>query len=54
MASKQRLKELAYADLLKECAMFEKLNGEVTTRKATPEELEKYRRLAESNKNKTS
>lgn len=45
MASKQRLKELAYADLLKECAMFEKLNGEVTTRKATPEELEKYRKM---------
>lgn len=47
MATRQRLCELAHADLERECAMFEKLSGDVVNRKASPKELNKYRAIAE-------
>lgn len=42
MATAQRLRELMYANIKKECKMFEELSGNVTTRIATEEELKKY------------
>lgn len=50
MATKQRLRELARADMNKECAMFEKLSGDVVKRTASPKELNKYRKMAEEAK----
>lgn len=47
MATKQRLRELAYADINRECAMFERLSGDVVKRTASPEELNKYRKMSE-------
>lgn len=47
MATRQRLRELAHADLERECAMFEKRSGDVVTRTASPEELSKYRAIVE-------
>lgn len=47
MATRQRLRELAYADMNKECAMYNKLCGNVVKRMASPKELDKYRAIAE-------
>ena len=48
MATKQRLRELAYADMNRECAMYDKLCGNVIKRIASPKELGKYRTIAET------
>lgn len=45
LATKERLKRLAYADLLRECSMFEILSSPVKIRQATQDELNKYRNL---------
>lgn len=50
MATKQRLRELAHADLERECAMYKRLCGDVVIRTASPEELGKYRKIAEDAK----
>lgn len=47
MATRQRLRELAHADLERECAMFERQSGDVVVRIASLEELRKYRAMAE-------
>lgn len=50
MATRQRLRELAHADLERECAMFKRLNGDVVIRTASPEELSRYRMMAKKAK----
>jgi len=47
LATRQRLRELAHADLERECAMFEKRSGDVVARIASSEELREYRAVAE-------
>lgn len=45
MATKGRLKELAQADIDRECKEFKKRSGNLIIRQATEEELVKYRRM---------
>ena len=46
MATKARLRELAHADLERECRAYKSRGGEVVIRQASPEELKKYRAIA--------
>lgn len=46
MATKARLRELAQADLERECRAYKSRSGEVVIRQASPEELKKYRAIA--------
>ena len=50
LATRQRLRELANADLNRECNMYEFLCGDVKQRSATQEELEHYRTIAQRSK----
>lgn len=52
MATKQRLRELAYSDLQRECNLYEVLCGEVQTRMASSDELTYYKNLALKNRKK--
>ena len=45
MATVGRLRELAKADMDRECAMFEELSSPVLIRQATQDELNKYRNI---------
>jgi hypothetical protein len=40
------LRELAHADLERECRAYKSRSGEVVIRQASPEELKKYRAIA--------
>lgn len=46
MATKARLRELAHADLERECRAYKSRSEEVVIRQASPEELKKYRAIA--------
>ena len=50
MATRQRLRELMYADIKRECQLFNQLSSNVTTRTATPEELQKYKNITSHSK----
>lgn len=50
LATRQRLRELAEADLNRECRMYEDLCGDVKQRSATQEELDRYRTIAQKSK----
>ena len=52
LATKGRLRQLMYADINRECLLFEKLSGDVVCRQATQEELKKYSTINERKREK--
>ncbi len=41
-----------HADINRECSQFEELSGDVHTRKATSDEIEKYKNIIKNEKRK--